>query len=81
MDLGLLILRVVVGGLLFGHGTQKLFGWFGGAGLDATGQFFETAGFSPGRWSALAAGSCEALGGALLVLGLFTPLGAALVVG
>ena len=42
MSLGLLVLRVVVGALFFGHGTQKLFGWFGGHGLSGTGQFFES---------------------------------------
>jgi putative oxidoreductase len=74
MKIGRLILRTVVGGYFFGHGTQKLFGWFGGYGPDATGQFFETLGMRPGKRNALAAGAAEAGGGALLVLGAATPL-------
>ncbi len=79
MDLGLLILRFVVGLTLAAHGAQKLFGWFGGYGLDGTGQFMETLGFHPGRRHAALAGLTEAGGGVLLALGLLTPLGAALV--
>jgi putative oxidoreductase len=74
MKIGRLILRTVVGGYFFGHGTQKLFGWFGGYGPDATGQFFESIGLRPGKRHALAAGAAEAGGGALLVLGAATPL-------
>ena len=66
MDLGRLLLRGVVGPLFVGHGTQKLFGWFDGHGLAATGQFFESVGLRPGRRHALAAGAAEAGGGALL---------------
>ena len=72
-DVGLLVLRGGVGGALFGHGAQKLFGWFGGAGLAGTAEMFEQIGFKPGRANALAAGLGEAGGGALLVLGLATP--------
>jgi putative oxidoreductase len=79
MDLGLLIVRFVVGLTLAAHGAQKLFGWFGGYGLDATGQFMETLGFHPGRRHAALAGLTEAGGGVLLALGLLTPLGAALI--
>src|SRR5258705_13013525 len=78
MDLGLLILRFVVGLTLAAHGAQKLLGWFGGYGLDGTGQFMETLGFYPGRRHAALAGLTEAGGGVLLLLGLLTPLGAAL---
>lgn len=78
---GRLILRTVVGALFIGHGTQKLLGWFGGQGLDATGQFFESVGLRPGPRNALAAGLSEAGGGALLALGLLTPLAAAALVG
>src|SRR5438067_3494420 len=81
MNLGLLILRVVVRGLIVGHGTQKLFGWFGGHGLDGTGGFFESVGHRPGRQMALMAGLTETIGGALLVFGFLTPLGAAMVIG
>jgi putative oxidoreductase len=78
MDLGLLLLRLTVGLTLSAHGAQKLFGWFGGYGLDGTGQWLESVGFRPGRRHALAAGLVEFAGGLLLALGLFTPLGAAL---
>jgi len=81
MPEGLLIIRLVVGGLLFAHGAQKLFGWFGGYGLDGTGGFFASLGFHPGRQMAMVAGAAEAGGGALLVAGLFTPLGAAMILG
>jgi putative oxidoreductase len=77
MSLGLLILRLVVGGLFIGHGTQKVFGWFGGHGLEGSGQFFDALGLRPGRTTALLAGTTEAGGGLLLALGLLTPLAAA----
>jgi putative oxidoreductase len=77
MDLGRLALRLTIGGTFFVHGTQKLFGWFGGYGPDGTGQFFESLGLRPGRENALAAGATEAGGGALVALGLATPLAAA----
>jgi putative oxidoreductase len=76
MKLGRLILRLIVGGYFFGHGTQKLFGWFGGYGPDGTGQFFESIGLRPGKRHALAAGAAEAGGGALLVAGAATPIAA-----
>ncbi len=78
-DLGLLALRLGVGGVVAAHGAQKLFGWFGGGGLKGTGGFFESMGFEPGDRNALAAGLAEAGGGTLLALGLATgPAGAAL---
>ncbi|MGB9186281.1 MAG: DoxX family protein [Solirubrobacteraceae bacterium] len=76
MKLGRLLLRLAVGGFFVGHGTQKLFGWFGGYGPDGTGQFFESLGLRPGKRHAVAAGAAEAGGGALLVLGAATPLAA-----
>ena len=79
MEIGLALLRLTTGLILAAHGVQKLFGWFGGPGLDATGQFFETIGFLPGRRHALMAGLAETGGGLLLALGLFTPIGAALI--
>jgi putative oxidoreductase len=81
MDTGLLILRVVIGLLLVGHGSQKLFGSFGGHGLAGTGGFFHSIGFRPGRPMALVAGVSEAGAGLLLALGLLTPIAAAAVVG
>lgn len=78
-DVGLLALRLGVGGALVAHGTQKLFGWFGGYGPDGTGQFMDSLGFAgPGKRNAILAGLGEAGGGALLALGLATgPAGAA----
>ena len=81
MNLGLFILRVVVGGLFIGHGTQKLFGWFDGHGLDGTGGFMESLGYKPGKRMAGLAGLTETVGGSLLVLGLITPLAAAMIIG
>jgi putative oxidoreductase len=75
------LLRVLIGGLFIGHGTQKLFGWFGGYGLDGTGQFFDSVGIRPGRRQATIAGASEAGGGALPAAGLFTPVAGALLTG
>jgi putative oxidoreductase len=76
MKVGRLLLRGAVGGVFVAHGTQKLFGWFGGHGLEATAQGFESMGLRPGRVNAIAAGAAEASGGALMLLGLATPLAA-----
>jgi putative oxidoreductase len=80
MEVGLLVLRIVVGALFGGHGAQKLFGWFGGHGLAGTGAAFEEMGLRPGRTMAAIAGTAEIMGGALLALGLLTPAAAALVI-
>jgi putative oxidoreductase len=77
MNLGLLILRIVVGLLFVGHGAQKLFGIWGGHGLQGTAGFFDAIGLRPGRLHASAAGVMEFVGGALLALGLVTPFAAA----
>jgi putative oxidoreductase len=76
MDVGRLLLRFTIGGTFFVHGTQKLFGWFGGPGPDGTGQFFESVGLRPGRRNAIAAGATETGSGILIALGLATPLAA-----
>jgi putative oxidoreductase len=81
MDTGLFILRIVVGALLVGHGAQKLFGWFGGHGLEATGGFFHGLGFRPGKPMAAVAAGSEVLGGVLLGFGLLSPLAGAMIVG
>jgi putative oxidoreductase len=81
MRLGLTLLRAAVGGAFFAHGTQKLFGWFGGPGLQGMSKGFEQLGLRPGKRSALVAGGAEAGGGALLATGLLTPLGSAAVIG
>ena len=78
MKIGRLLLRLAVGGFFVGHGTQKLFGWFGGNGLKSTGEAFEQLGLRPGKVHATAAGVTEAGGGALLVAGLETPVAATL---
>jgi putative oxidoreductase len=77
MKLGLLIVRVVLGALFVGHGAQKLFGWFGGHGLEGTAGFMESVGLRPGRKHATAAAVTETASGALLVAGLATPAAAA----
>jgi putative oxidoreductase len=74
-DLALLLLRVVTGGLLMGHGAQKLFGSFGGYGLAGTAEWLESLGLRPGELWAGAAGSGELVGGLLTILGLGGPLG------
>jgi putative oxidoreductase len=81
MDLGRALLRGTAGPLMMGHGTQKLFGWFGGHGVEGTGGFFESLGLRPGKRHASAAGAAETLGGALLTVGALTPLASALVSG
>jgi putative oxidoreductase len=74
---GLLLLRVFVGVAFFGHGTQKLFGWWGGFGPQGTGGFFASQGYRWGVPMAVLAGLAEAGGGTLLALGLLTPLACA----
>ena len=81
MNAGLLIIRLVVGLGLAAHGSQKLFSWFDGGGIDGTATAMEHMGFRPGRANALAAGASEFAGGLLLAAGLFTPLAAAIVIG
>jgi putative oxidoreductase len=74
-SLGVLIVRLVVGGLLAGHGAQKLFGSFGGYGLRGTAQWLESLELKPGdRWARVAGGS-EFVGGILTMLGFLNPLG------
>jgi putative oxidoreductase len=81
MKIGLLAARVVIGGLFVGHGTQKLFGWFGGPGLEGTGQMMGQLQMRPARVNAIAAGVSESAGGALLIVGAATPLAAASLIG
>jgi putative oxidoreductase len=80
MDLALLVLRVVLGLLFVGHGSQKLFGAFGGPGLKGTADMFDAISLRPGHLHARAAGMAEVVGGVLLALGLLTPVGAAMVI-
>ena len=81
MNTGLLVLRLVVGLILAGHGAQKLFGVFGGYGLAGTGGWLESIGFRPGHAMAVLVGVAEFAGGLGLALGLLTPLSSAVVLG
>ncbi|MFD7836320.1 DoxX family protein [Streptomyces sp. NPDC059761] len=80
-DVGLLVLRLVVGLTMAGHGTQKLFGWFSGPGFTATGKGFSMTGYPAGKAMAAIAGLSETLGGLGLALGLLTPLAGAALTG
>ncbi|CAN7563303.1 DoxX family protein [Paenibacillus sp. LjRoot56] len=80
MALGLLIIRLVIGLTMAAHGTQKLFGWFGGYGPRGTGGFFESIGIKPGVMMAVVAGLIELGGGLLFAAGLWTEVGAALII-
>ncbi|HEY6529843.1 MAG TPA: DoxX family protein [Cellvibrionaceae bacterium] len=71
-NLAPLILRVPLGVIFSAHGAQKLFGWFGGYGLEGTGQFMASMGLNPGVVMAALAGSAEFFGGLALLLGLLT---------
>ncbi|MFI9731079.1 DoxX family protein [Streptomyces sp. NPDC052092] len=81
MSAGLLLLRLLLAGLLFGHATQKVLGWFRGQGLDDTAAVFEAWGFRPGRPMVLLAGTCELTAAVLLATGTATSLAAAIVMG
>lgn len=81
LDIGLLLIRLVVGILFIGHGAQKLFGWFGGYGLKGTGGWLESVGMKPGIVMAVLAGLAEFAGGILLTIGLLTPVAGILIAG
>ena len=81
INIGLLIIRLVIGLLFIGHGAQKLFGWFGGYGVKGTGGWFESIGIKPGVTMALLAGLTELIGGILFALGLLTPLAGIMIAG
>ncbi|MGH3655101.1 MAG: DoxX family protein [Micromonosporaceae bacterium] len=81
MNIGRLIARTLIGALFVGHGTQKLMGWFGGPGLEGTAGMMRSLEMHPPRRNALAAGVTETAGGALLTLGLATPLASAGLIG
>lgn len=80
-DLARLIMRLVSGGLMMGHGAQKLFGWFGGNGLEGTAQWVKSMGLRPSKPWAIAAGVSEFGGGLLTTLGLLNPLGSLGIIG
>ena len=75
-----LLLRLTVAIVIFPHGAQKLFGWFGGYGIAGTGGFLETLGFRPGKTFATAAGLGEFLGGLLLAFGFLGAVGPAIII-
>lgn len=77
LDVGLLVLRLVVGGTFVAHSLQKLFGLWGGQGIDGFANYLGTYGFSQTTLLAWITGVGELIGGLLVVLGLFTPIGAA----
>ena len=81
LDIGLLVLRLGFAGLLFGHATQKLFGWFRGGGPAGAGAMFDTWGFRPGRALAVVAGACELVGAASIAFGFLTVGGCAVLIG
>jgi putative oxidoreductase len=80
MNIGLLILRLVVGLTMSAHGTQKAFGWFGGGGIKGTSVYLESIGFRPGLPFAVLAGWSELVGGLLIALGLLNPAGSTLMI-
>src|SRR3954465_11011514 len=81
MSVGRLVARTVIGGLFIGHGTQKLFGWFGGSGRAGTEAMMESIGMRPAKVHAVLAGTTETVGGSLLAAGLATPLASAALTG
>ena len=81
MDIGRVLARATIGGLFIGHGTQKLFGWFGGPGIDQTTGMMDSLELRPARRNVLAAGIAETAGGALLAAGALMPAAGALLTG
>jgi putative oxidoreductase len=81
MEAGLLLIHLIIGATLAAHGSQKLFGWLGGYGIEGTGGYLESFGLRHGSLMALAAGSSELVGGLLFAAGFLTPLAAALIAG
>ena len=78
MDVGLFLVHVVIGSFFLAHGAQHALGFLGGGGISGTGQYMESVGLRHGRFAAGVAGGSELVGGTLLVLGLATPVAAAL---
>jgi putative oxidoreductase len=81
MRIGRLIARLIIGGLFFGHGAQKLFGWFGGPGPEGTEAMMDKLDMHPPYEQALLASWAETGGGAMLALGFLTPLSSAMLTG
>jgi putative oxidoreductase len=81
MSFGRVLARLTIGGLLIGHGTQKLFGWFEGPGIEGTAGMMDKLEMDPPREHALAVGVSETASGALLALGALMPVAGATVTG
>jgi putative oxidoreductase len=81
MRFGRLLARLFIGGMFIGHGTQKLFGWFDGPGIDGTTGVMDSLGLAPARTNAYAAALTETLGGVGIALGALTPAAAASLIG
>ena len=71
VDLGILLIRIIIGIVFIFYGTQKLFGWFGGYGIKGTGGWFESIGIKPGNLVATFSGIAELVAGILFILGIF----------
>ncbi|QOS78082.1 DoxX family protein [Paenibacillus sp. JNUCC31] len=76
LDTGLLIIRLVIGFIMMGHACKKLFGWFGGEGISGTAEFFGAIGLKPAKVMAVSGGLIELIGGFLFGAGLWTTIGA-----
>jgi putative oxidoreductase len=81
MSTGLLIIRVAIGAVMIAHGTQKLFGWFHGPGVDGFAAVLDQMGYPEPRVMAVVAGAAEAGGGSLLVVGFLTPFASMAAIG
>lgn len=81
MDSAQFILRAVIGLLFIGHGTQKLFGWYGGSGIDGATKYLRANGYPKARSMAYLSGVSEAAGGALLLTGFLFPMACAAIIG
>lgn len=81
INLALFFIRVTLGLFMAGHGAQKLFGWFGGPGIEGTAGFMESLGLRPGKQWAVLGGASEFGGGVLTLLGLLNPLGSLGIIG
>jgi len=81
MTLGKLALRATIGGLMVGHGLQKLNGSFGGPGLESTEQTMVALGLYPAKHQARAAALSKTIGGGLTAAGFLSPLGPAMITG
>lgn len=80
-DAAIFFIRVIIGALFIGHGTGKLFGWFGQGGINGTAAFFKSLGYQPAHQLAIFAGIAETVAGVLLVLGFLVPLAAGGIIG